>query len=493
MKKIIYFLLALLMVLPATAQDADVVTPPENLQLEEYALQSQLYQWEEFTPVTMPLMIGFDNNDVYLQGLCDYLPTSWVKGTRNGNTITLPTGQFLGLAAGNDDNYYPMFFCGVNPDEQTTDDVALSDIVLTIDEQGNMSTNSWFMVSSSAEVTEGTAAYMTLTSNSILKLEDKAATPANPTIVEFMPYTVSNGYAGLSMDIPTTDVNGEPLMTSKLYYKIYTDIEKDIQPMLFPADEHNNIDEDMTEIPYRFTDDYDIVYGGYAAYWYHDTKNFNRIGVQTIYRGGNEEHTSEIVWLDIKPYAGEGTVFDFNALDKETTPVSNKSHDGDITEDLVLQKDYVTLTVTPSGANTPNRYWVDYNLDAIQLRLYGGSMTFEVPEGCTIEKIFFNGEWNPYNEFDSGEMDNNQVWTGSTQKLVVYFFSGGSTGNSKINSIAVVAKGTTGVSVLTQQSATVLRTFDLQGRELPGDAKGLVIQQLRTSDGHVITKKVLRK
>ena len=44
MKKIIYFLLALLMVLPATAQDADVVTPPENLQLEEYALQSQLYQ-----------------------------------------------------------------------------------------------------------------------------------------------------------------------------------------------------------------------------------------------------------------------------------------------------------------------------------------------------------------------------------------------------------------------------------------------------------------
>jgi len=90
-------------------------------------------------------------------------------------------------------------------------------------------------------------------------------------------------------------------------------------------------------------------------------------------------------------------------------------------------------------------------------------------------------------------MDNNQVWTGSTQKLVVYFFSGGSTGNSKINSIAVVAKGTMGVPILTQQSATVLRTFDLQGRELPDDAKGLVIQQLRTTDGHVITKKVLRK
>ena len=491
MKKIIYFLLALLMVLPATAQDADVVTPPENLQLEEYALQSQLYQWEEFTPVTMPLMIGFDNNDVYLQGLCDYLPTSWVKGTRNGNTITLPTGQFLGLAAGNDDTYYPLFFCGVNPDEQTTEDVTLSDIVLTIDEQGNMSTNSWFMVNSSAEVTEGTAAYMTLTSNSILKLEDKAATPANPSIAQFMPYNAENGYAGLSMDIPTTDVNGEPLMTSKLYYKIYTDIEKDIQPMLFPAEEHMNIDEDMTEIPYRFTDDYDIVYGGYAAYWYHDTKDFNRIGVQTIYRGGNEEHTSEIVWLDIKPYAGEGTIFDFNALDKTTTPVSNKSHDVDITEELVLQKDNVTLTVTPSGANTPNRYWVDYNLDAIQLRLYGGSMTFEVPEGCTIEKMYFNyGDWNDYNEFDCGEFDGT-IWTGSTNRCELTICGDG--GNTKLNSITVVVKGTTGICTEHILPMTTLRSYNLQGREVSASAKGFVIQQQRTANGQLKTIKTIRK
>ena len=489
MKKIIYFLLALLMVLPATAQDADVVTPPDNLQVEEYALQSQLYQWGEFTPISMPLMIGFDNNDVYLQGLCDYLPFSWVKGTRNGNTITLATGQFFGLAAGNDDTYYPIFFSGVNPDEQTTEDVTLSDVVLTIDEQGNMSTNSLFLVTPSAESTE---AYITLAYNTIVKVQDKAATPANPSIVEFMPYSAANGYAGLSMDIPTIDINGEPLMTSKLYYKIYTDIEKDIQPMLFPAEEHLYLDEDMTEIPYRFTDDYDFSYGGYAAYWYHDTKDFNRIGVQTIYRGGNEEHTSEIVWLDIKPYADEGTIFDFNALDQANTPVSSSSsHDGDITNDLVLQKDKVTLTITPSNANTPNRYWVDYNLQAIQLRLYGGSMIFEVPEGNTIEKMYFNyGDWNDYNEFDCGEFDGT-IWTGSTNRCELTICGDG--GNTKLNSIAVVVKGTDGICTEHILPMTTLRSYNLQGREVSASAKGFVIQQQRTADGQLKTVKTIRK
>ncbi len=94
-------------------------------------------------------------------------------------------------------------------------------------------------------------------------------------------------------------------------------------------------------------------------------------------------------------------MLDFNALDKDTTPYSTSSSGaGDITSDKVLKQGDVTLTVSPcEGGNTPNRYWLDYNLQAIQLRLYGGKLTFEVPANSTIEKMyFFAGDWNDYNE-----------------------------------------------------------------------------------------------
>jgi len=491
MKKLINFLLTALFALTATAQAAEVVTPPDNLNVEEYALKAQSYNYGSYTTVTKPLAIGFNGTDVYLQGLCEYLPNAWIKGTLDGNKVTFATGQFFGNATGYDDTEYSLYFGGGDDSWLATDDsVNMTDVVLTLDEQGNMKTDSWMFVNS-----EETAInpYVALSNNTIIKLQDKAAVPAMPSIVEFMPYSASEGYAGVSMNIPTTDVNGEPLMTSKLYYKIYTDIEKDIQPMVFTTDEHVYIEEDMTEIPYSFTDECDFQAAGYAAYWYHDTKSLNRIGVQSVYRGGNEENVSEISWFDIKPYAGDAATFDFNAMDQATTPVSNSnSHAGDITENLVLQEKNVTLTVSPSGVNTPNRYWKDYNLQAIQLRLYGGTMTFEVPEGCTIEKMYFNcGDWNEYNEFDYGEFDGN-VWTGSTNKCELTICGDG--GNTKVNSIAVVVNGTTGVSTIEIPSlTTTLHTYDLQGRRLSANTKGIVIQQQHTADGRLKTFKVIRK
>ena len=491
MKRFTFLLLTALVMLTATAQNADVVTPPEDLQTAEYALKAQSFNYGTYTPVTKPLMIGFQDNDVYLQGLCEYLPQAWIKGTRNGNTVTFAKGQYFGATTGMDYSEYPMYFGGCESSwVESTEDVTMTDVVMTLDEQGNMTTDTWLLVNSEESTVNP---YVALANNTIVKLHDKAATPANPSVVEFMPYSAANGYAGVSLNIPTTDVNGEPIMVSKLYYKIYTDIEKDIQPMVFIADEHLYIDEDMTEIPYTFTDQYDIEYGGYAAYWYHDTKDLNRIGVQSIYRGGNEEHNSEIVWYDIKPYADEAVTFDFNGLNPDTTPVSNNNtHAGDITEDLTLQEGNVTLTISPSGVNTPNRYWLDYNLQAIQLRLYGGTMTFEVPEGYSIEKMYFNAsDWNDYNEFDCGDFDG-KVWTGATNNCVLTICGDG--GNTKLNSIAVVVKDVTGLSkTVTLNVGDVLRSFDVQGRVATTSTRGLVIEQRVDANGKVHVTKRIRK
>ncbi len=48
--------------------------------------------------------IAFDGNDVYIKNpVADYACETWMKGTKNGNTITFPLGQFLYYSA--DDGY----------------------------------------------------------------------------------------------------------------------------------------------------------------------------------------------------------------------------------------------------------------------------------------------------------------------------------------------------------------------------------------------------
>jgi hypothetical protein len=282
-------------------------------------------------------------------------------------------------------------------------------------------------------------------------------------------------------------VEGNPLQTDKLSYIVYKDEEHQMGTLSFPAWNEDLQDfVDMTEIPYNFTDDYNIVAHGYAAYFYEPSASWNRIGVKAIYTGGDETRESEVSWMLLKPFADESTVFDFNAMSEEERPVSNNNtHKGDITENQQLTVDKVTLTISPCDGPTPNRYWLDYNLQAIQLRLYGGTLMFDVPDGYTMEKIYFfadNGYWNEYNTFDCGDFADG-VWTGSAQHVVLTIDDGQP--NTRLNSIAVIVKEPTGI--ITQKFATLANSwYTLQGTPLDAipTQKGLYIH-----DGRVVVVK----
>ncbi len=121
--------------------------------------------------------------------------------------------------------------------------------------------------------------------------------------------------------------------------------------------------------------------------------------------------------------------FDFNAMDVKTS--SNSSTDGDITEPLVLTEQGVQLTVsTFTSPTATNRFWS--TAKGPQLRVYGGTMTFDVPEGNKItQMVFNNGKWNDGNAADSGEFASN-TWTGKAQAVVVTI-----AGNTQLNNIVV--------------------------------------------------------
>ena len=53
--------------------------------------------------------VAFVGNDVYVKGLIDIFPDSWVKGTLTGSVVTFPALQYVG------DNGYFVYAVGVNP------------------------------------------------------------------------------------------------------------------------------------------------------------------------------------------------------------------------------------------------------------------------------------------------------------------------------------------------------------------------------------------
>jgi len=391
-----------------------VVTLPEGVEANEYVMT--------YDGGSTPVNVAVDGNDVYFQGMSYYIPEAWVKGTKDvDNKVTFAGMQYVGEAYGMTSFF---FYNGetvftYDPDADTYS--AEGEVFGVLGEQyydGNY------------------------TNPVIAPVTEKAVMPADPEIT-----SLKNGSYGWYFDfnVPLMDINGDPLVSSKLYYMIYTDVEGEIAPLTFTPATHSRLEEDITEIPYGFTEDYDFydtqIYLNdlYNPYW-------NKIGIQSIYYGADEENATEIQWYTLMPYKETRTTatFDFNAMD---VPTSNATTDGDITENTTLTEDIVSLTISPAEeGKTANRYW-STNAGP-QLRVYSGTLSFSVPAGYAITQIVFNnGKWNAGNTADSGEFESS-TWTGEAQNVVVTI-----AGNSQINSINVTVLNKREDAVITVSDA----------------------------------------
>ena len=373
----------------------EVVVAPEGLETEEYAMTYTDYYGND---ASASVKIGFAGNDVYFKGLNSYLPEAWAKGTLEDGVVTLAGDQYFGAYGG-----YDMY-------------LQEDDYQFAYDAESGTLVGMYLLYTYTENM------YVDYYVNPVLKkVVEKAATPANPAIT-----ALQNGTYGwyITFNVPNVDVDGNGMVTSKLSYIIYTDTEGEIAPLTFTPETHEMLTGQMTEIPYGFTENWDFydtsIYLNdlYSADW-------NNIGIQSIYRGGDEENATEIQWYHIKDYKGaQGCSFNFNAL-PEDWPVSNSSDDGDITEDTDIVEGNVTLTVSPSTTNTPNRYWSTNA--GIQLRVYGGTLTFTADEGYTMTAISIDAPtWGSSNSFspesetpEGEETVPAKQWYGNAQTVVL--------------------------------------------------------------------------
>ena len=121
--------------------------------------------------------------------------------------------------------------------------------------------------------------------------------------------SVESFYGGWSysvrFDIPATNAEGKSLITSKLSYQVM--VEKDGAQQVLPLTVacYPMLEQDMEEVPYNFEAKWDILLHGKMInlnQGEEEIKTWSKIGVRSIYRGGGEEHTSDIGWYDLEPF-----------------------------------------------------------------------------------------------------------------------------------------------------------------------------------------------
>ena len=278
------------------------VVVPENLVAEAYVWTGKTVEYDDdknpvYTEFTKFVNIGFDGNDVYVQGLCNDIPDAWVKGTKSNNTVTFTSGQYYGTYKPSWGDY-PYYFVGFNGS-------ANCDVQFTYDSTTKtFTTNTWIGLNGHYQYDY---AYERYTDNKWTYFVEKAGKPADPSFKEVIFEGTS--WPRVELDVPIYDVNGNMMNIYKLYYILYSDVEHVVQPIVFTTDLYKYLDETITEVPYNYTDNYDFYKGGSKVYLNQDKDEldtFNRIGVQSIYYGGLAEgqpgNKSNIVWYNIKEF-----------------------------------------------------------------------------------------------------------------------------------------------------------------------------------------------
>lgn len=291
-------------------EQESVVVAPDGLHLEDYSFSASVVTYDENdniieTPSTFGIKVGFDDNDVYIKGLCQLMPDSWIKGTLANGKLMIPANQYMGYT-----EQYEVFMTGFPV--HGSDRMELEDIIFDYDSDAKIFSGGMeqFLVVNSSKVriyyfTE----YMNIT---ITRQAEQSVKPVAPQMVDFLTYENTKGYGYLRFNQPLTDIYGNALLEDILYYQILVDDEHNINGYTFSPSRYETLESELSMIPYSFIDNhyFDVVFN-------YDTRvtdkivyikeeepfTKNRIGLRTVYYGGGIENVSDTTWYFIREFA----------------------------------------------------------------------------------------------------------------------------------------------------------------------------------------------
>lgn len=238
--------------------------------------------------------IAKEGDSIYFKGFYNNTSDAWVKAVKEGNKYMLKGKQYLGIDTINNIH---VFFSPAHVDSTMMWDEVFLRYKLSnemnweyneVDD--SFATDSAFIINYGQLKTSIMARYPKA---SFTPWQDVVATPKDPEFVFVRPNTGDYGY--YKFTIPTISTDGEYINAENLAYNIYYNDEL----VTFFPDEYKGLKSELTDIPYYFSDGYEITMDGDLHKIYYYSLGIDKIGVQSIYKGGGEVKKSSIVSYDI--------------------------------------------------------------------------------------------------------------------------------------------------------------------------------------------------
>ncbi|MBQ8452606.1 MAG: hypothetical protein IJ539_02385 [Prevotella sp.] len=121
-----------------TPFDGEACTPPAGLETESLKMNASMFGGLDWEQLTTDVSIGEDATGFYLQGITTYIPKAWIKGSRSGDTITFPSGQFIGTCNG-----VPFYVVGARIIDGS---YTVSDITFEDDGKGTLTSKDYIFI-----------------------------------------------------------------------------------------------------------------------------------------------------------------------------------------------------------------------------------------------------------------------------------------------------------------------------------------------------------
>ena len=295
--------------------------PADETKAETYRMT---YYNAEGNVKTASARVVVDGSDIYIGDIYD--PGFWMKGTLNGNKASFPM-QYLGVHANASHAYMIPF------DADTYQILSSLDFTYS-STAGSLSADKTILINLG---NTGLSALEMFVAPSLSKVSYTVEAPAKPVILQCEPigYDGGGNYGVFVYKLTTNSVSGKQLNQDNIYYNIYLDDEL----YTFPTSLYAYIKNDITDVPYAFTDSYRNWSGSQGLDFIADNgeqtifvyKDYTKLGVKAIYVDGDQRLESELaektVTTGIDNAAAEGKVIkSVSYTDLNGARISRPSH-----------------------------------------------------------------------------------------------------------------------------------------------------------------------
>ena len=280
-----------------TPSDVELTTMPEGVEPEAYLYIDEDYQQGRL------LNVAFDDEYLYIQGLCNLLPNGVIRAMIDGNQAYISQNQIIGIYEGLDYIYTKCIYKNYDEDDMeypfAPDDICY---ILEIDrERSSIKSAEQEYLFCLNYYTDEYEPLMVYSEISLLPGTFGVGCPANPFRLDYVDMLVPwFGYTYIGFTMPNITVDKELLNEENLYFRIYVNGEAkvfeegmglnliDEEVLMYPG-----VEEPTELISCTFFNGVDIeaAEGKVIVGFYEE--GIDTIGVQSVYLDNTGEETIE--------------------------------------------------------------------------------------------------------------------------------------------------------------------------------------------------------